>query len=184
MIVLNGGSSSGKSGIARCLQDVLPGAWLTFGVDSLDAAMPAALREGDGGLDIRPDGSVGVGPEYRRLSDAWALGVAAMVRAGAHVVLDEVFLDGAGGQKRWLHALDGLDALWVGVRCDPDTAAGREAARGDRVPGMARAQAESVHLGVGYDMEVDSAAREPMACALLIAERYAQHVRGARGREA
>ncbi len=28
VIVLNGGSSSGKSGIARCLQAVLPDPWL------------------------------------------------------------------------------------------------------------------------------------------------------------
>ncbi|MER7149049.1 chloramphenicol phosphotransferase CPT [Streptomyces xanthochromogenes] len=176
MIVLNGGSSSGKSGIVRCLQAVLPGAWLAFGVDSVDAAMPASLR-GEGGLEIGADGTVTVGPDYRRLSDAWARGVAAMVRAGAHVVLDEVFLDGADAQKRWQQALDGLDVLWVGVRCDPDTAAGRETARGDRVPGMARGQAESVHAGVRYDIEVDSAGAESMACARLIAERYARPAR-------
>ncbi|MEU3373965.1 chloramphenicol phosphotransferase CPT [Streptomyces sp. NPDC006660] len=170
VIVLNGGSSSGKSGIARCLQAVLPGAWLTFGVDSLDAAMPASLRDGGEGLGIGADGSVSVGPEYRRLSDAWRLGVAAMVRAGARVVLDEVFLDGADGQKRWLRALDGLDVLWAGVRCAPETAAAREAARGDRVPGMARAQADVVHQGVRYDVEVDSTNARPLDCAHLIAQ--------------
>ncbi|MFG2722748.1 chloramphenicol phosphotransferase CPT [Streptomyces sp. NPDC048416] len=172
VIVLNGGSSSGKSGIARCLQAVLPGSWLTFGVDSLDVAMPASLRGGDG-LEIGPDGEVTVGPEYRRISDAWACGVAAMARAGARVVLDEVFLDGADGQKRWQHALDGLDVLWVGVRCDPGTAAGREAARGGRVPGMARRQADVVHTAVRYDVEVDSARAESMACAELIARHLA-----------
>ncbi|WP_406510707.1 chloramphenicol phosphotransferase CPT [Streptomyces sp. NBC_00212] len=173
VIVLNGGSSSGKSGIARCLQAVLPGAWLTFGVDSVDAAMPASLRDGEGGLGVGADGTVTVGPEYRRLSDAWRHGVAAMVRAGARIILDEVFLDGADGQKRWLHALDGLDVLWVAVRCDPDTAAGRETARGDRAPGMARGQADSVHRGVRYDVEVDSARAESMTCALRIAEQHA-----------
>lgn len=35
VIVLNGGSSSGKSGIARCLQAVLPDPWLAVGVDML-----------------------------------------------------------------------------------------------------------------------------------------------------
>jgi chloramphenicol 3-O phosphotransferase len=42
VIVLNGGSSSGKSGIARCLQAVLPDPWLVFGVDSLIDAMPGS----------------------------------------------------------------------------------------------------------------------------------------------
>ena len=40
VIVLNGGSSSGKSSIARALQDVLPGRWLTFGTDVLAEALP------------------------------------------------------------------------------------------------------------------------------------------------
>jgi chloramphenicol 3-O-phosphotransferase len=33
VIVLNGASSSGKSGIRRCLQAILPDPWLAFGVD-------------------------------------------------------------------------------------------------------------------------------------------------------
>jgi len=42
--VLNGGSSSGKSGIARCLQAILPDPWLAFGVDTLIQAMPVSAR--------------------------------------------------------------------------------------------------------------------------------------------
>lgn len=64
VIVLNGGSSSGKSGIARCLQALLlPDTWLTFGVDTLIEAMPAALRGSDSGLGIAfgADGEVAVG---------------------------------------------------------------------------------------------------------------------------
>ena len=41
VIVLNGGSSSGKSSIARALQDVMPGLWLTFGTDVLAEALPS-----------------------------------------------------------------------------------------------------------------------------------------------
>ena len=48
VIVLNGGSSSGKSGIARCLQTVLPDPWLSFGVDTLVEAMPASLTPAAG----------------------------------------------------------------------------------------------------------------------------------------
>jgi chloramphenicol 3-O phosphotransferase len=41
VIVLNGGSSSGKSSLARALQDVLAELWLRLGVDDLiDAAPP------------------------------------------------------------------------------------------------------------------------------------------------
>ncbi|HEY1489150.1 MAG TPA: hypothetical protein VGF84_23795, partial [Micromonosporaceae bacterium] len=65
-------------------------------------------------------------------------------------------LDGGADQQRWRDVLGDLDVLWVGVRCAADVAAAREAARGDRDPGMARVQAESVHRGVSYDIEVDS----------------------------
>ena len=63
--------------------------------------------------------------------------------------------------------------LWVGVRCDPDVAAGREFARGDRAIGMARSQAEAVHLDVVYDVEVDTSRTESLACARAIAARVA-----------
>jgi chloramphenicol 3-O phosphotransferase len=169
MIVLNGGSSSGKSGIARCLQAVLPDPWLTFGVDTLIEAMPASMRESDAGIDFAPDGEVIVGDGFRTLETAWMEGVASMVRAGAGVIVDEVFLGGAESQQRWQKALDGLGVLWVGVRCESAVAAARETARGDRVPGMAAAQAELVHRGVTYDLEVDTTRREPIECARIIA---------------
>ncbi|WP_199749963.1 chloramphenicol phosphotransferase CPT [Amycolatopsis sp. WAC 04169] len=168
VIVLNGGSSSGKSGIARCLQAVLPDPWLTLGVDTLIDAMPAAVDEG---IEFAGDGGVSVGAGFRQLEDAWMAGVAAMVRAGARVIIDDAFLGGATSQQRWRDALDGLDVLWVGVRCDGVVAAGREMARGDRVTGMAEAQAEVVHRGVVYDFEVDTGVNEALACAREIAAR-------------
>lgn len=46
---------------------------------------------------------------------------------------------------------------------------GRELARGDRVRGMAVSQAEVVHRGVVYDLEVDTTHSESLACARIIA---------------
>jgi chloramphenicol 3-O phosphotransferase len=171
VIVLNGGSSSGKSGIVRCLQAILPDPWLAAGVDKLIEAMPASMRATDAGIDFAADGAVTVGPDFDRLQSAWMEGVAATVRAGARVVLDDVFLGGGASQRRWRTVLDGLDVLWVGVRCDSAVAAGREIARGDRVPGMAASQAEVVHRGVVYDLEVDTTHTESLACARVIAAR-------------
>ncbi|WP_410651618.1 chloramphenicol phosphotransferase CPT [Amycolatopsis sp. cmx-4-54] len=168
VIVLNGGSSSGKSGIARCLQAVLPDPWLTLGVDTLIDAMPSTV---DDGIDFAADGEVSVGSGFRRLENAWMAGVAAMVRAGARTIIDDAFLGGAASQQRWREALAGLEVLWVGVRCDGVVAAGREMARGDRVTGMAEAQAEIVHRGVVYDFEVDTGVTEALACAREIAAR-------------
>ncbi len=169
VIILNGGSSSGKSGIVRCLQAVLPDPWLALGTDTLVEAMPASMQASDGGIEFGPDGEVVVGPEFRRLEAAWIAGVAAMARAGARIVVDEVFLGGAYSQRRWQEALGDLRVLWVGVRCDAPVAAGREVARGDRTIGMAAAQAEVVHQGVAYDVEVDTTRTEALDCARVIA---------------
>ncbi|MET9971536.1 chloramphenicol phosphotransferase, partial [Streptomyces sp. NPDC006356] len=81
MIILNGGSSSGKSGIVRCLQAVLPDPWLTFGCDSFVAALPARMQASDAGIAIGADGEVSVGADFMELQAAWADGVVAMVRA-------------------------------------------------------------------------------------------------------
>ncbi|MFE4794549.1 chloramphenicol phosphotransferase CPT [Streptomyces sp. NPDC056708] len=171
MIVLNGGSSSGKSGIARCLQAVLPDPWLAFGVDTLIQAMPASMQASDAGIEFAPDGEVVVGPDFRTLETAWIEGVATMARAGARVIVDEVFLGGAASQQRWQKALGGVQVLWVGVRCESAVAEAREIARGDRVTGMAASQADVVHRGVFYDLEVDTTRSESMECARIIADR-------------
>jgi chloramphenicol 3-O phosphotransferase len=171
VIVLNGGSSSGKTGIARCLQAVLPDPWLTFGTDTLVEAMPASMRASEAGIEFAADGEVVVGPEFRTLEAAWIDGIAAMARSGARIIVDEIFLGGAESQRRWRKALTGLDVLWVGVRCESAVATGREVARGDRVTGMAALQADLVHRDVVYDLEVDTTCAEPMECARDIASR-------------
>ena len=168
VIVLNGGSSSGKSGIVRHLQAVLPDPWLAVGIDRFIEMLPPSLQDSDAGLEISPDGGVSVGPEFDDLESAWRRGVAATAAAGARVIIDDVFLGGTRSQRAWQDALVGLCVLWVGVRCEPEVAAQREIARGDRVRGMAAAQAELVHRGVRYDLEVDTTRSDSADCARKI----------------
>ncbi|HEY1733112.1 MAG TPA: AAA family ATPase, partial [Acidimicrobiales bacterium] len=145
VIVLNGGSSSGKSTIARHLQAILAEPWLATGVDTFVEMLPPALQTGDDGLEVSPSGQVLVGGTFRRLEAVWMRGVAAMARAGGRVIIDDVFLGGASSQQRWRAALAGVEIVWVGVRCDADVASRRELERPDRPEGMAAAQAELVH---------------------------------------
>jgi chloramphenicol 3-O phosphotransferase len=170
IIILNGGSSSGKSGIAKCLQSIMPEPWMSVSIDDLVDALPPSLTDAGSGITFGQQGEVTVGDAFRHLEAAWMTGIAAMVRAGARVVIDDVFLSGAASQARWRERLDGLEVLWVGVRCDPAVAAARESARGDRTEGMAASQAEVVHKGVDYDMEVDTSQSEPLDCARAIAD--------------
>ncbi|MEE6258088.1 chloramphenicol phosphotransferase CPT [Plantactinospora sonchi] len=171
VIMLNGGSSSGKSGIARCLQAILPDPWLVLGIDTLIRVIPPAMRTTREGVVVDPDGVVQVGPQFEAAEAAWRAGIAAMARAGARVISDDVFLTGAVYQQRWRQALAGLDVLWVGVRCASEVAVGREIARGDRPRGMATSEAETVHRGVVYDLELDTTHSESLDCARVVAAR-------------
>jgi chloramphenicol 3-O phosphotransferase len=169
LIIINGGSSSGKTGIVRCLQAVLAEPWLAFSVDDFVDALPAALEGSADGIVIGPDGEVSVGRAFRELDAAWIAGIVAMCRAGGRVIVDDVFLGGAGSQQRWRDAIGDVETLWVGVHCSLEVVTGREIARGDRAPGMAAKQALIVHEGVNYDVEVDSTHTESIDCARTIA---------------
>jgi chloramphenicol 3-O phosphotransferase len=169
LILLNGGSSSGKSGIARCLQVVLADPWLAFGIDSLVDALPARMQAPEDGTAFPASGAVNIGTGFRTLEAAWMDGIAAMARAGARIIIDDVFLSGAASQQRWQKALTETAVLWAGVRCNSAAAAGRETARGDRTQGMAASQANVVHEGVAYDLEVDTTDAESLSCARTIA---------------
>ena len=132
--MLNGGSSSGKTGIARCLQAILPQPWISLSVDDLVDALPRSLTDSGSGIAVGQHGEVLVGGGFRELEAASMAGVAAIARAGARIIFDDVFLSGAASQQRVRAALEGLAVLWVGVRCAPEiAAAGRSpAATGPR----------------------------------------------------
>jgi chloramphenicol 3-O phosphotransferase len=171
VIVLNGGSSAGKSSLATCLQERLDGTWVTLGIDDLIHALShgPADRGGGGTIDFAPDGSVSVGERFRRAEAAWYDGVAAMARSGLGVVVDDVFLDAGESQSRLRAAFEGLTVIWVGVQCRPDVAEARELEREGRIRGMARDQAERVHAGVRYDLVVDTTETSAAECATAIA---------------
>lgn len=166
VIVLNGGSSAGKSSIARALQLLLPVPWFTFGEDVLGEALPPSGANAV--MTFRPRGEVKVAPGYRPLGRAWYRGLAAIAAAGVGLVLDEVFLRGAAGQTELCRCAGRVGRGAVAVRCDPAVAAAREGARGDRVVGMATSQADLVHRGVIYDVEVDTTSTSASDCAQLV----------------
>ncbi len=181
VIVLNGGSSSGKSSIGRRLRELLDQPWALLGVDDLiDALAPSlvgAAPPPPGRAPLvrySPEGEVLLDPAWEPLEAAWYRGVAAMARAGLRTIVDEVLLGGGAGQRRLAMLLDGLEVLWVGVKCDAAVAAAREASRVDRLGGMAAWQAVRVHEGVRYDLVVDTTARSVEDCALEVLSRVGQ----------
>lgn len=169
VIILNGGSSSGKTSIARQLQRQLDEPWLRIGIDDFIASLPLSLQLATDGFSVSDTGTVHLGSEFTRLEEAWMTGVAATAHAGAPLIVDDVFLSGAETQQRWLKVLSAsTQVIWAAVRCDPDVAQEREAARGDRDAGMAAHQAHLVHKGVKYDVEVDATRSSSEDCAAFI----------------
>jgi len=184
VVVLNGGSSSGKTSIVRCLQRLLGPTWMALGDDDLVRALPGGDEVDDliraradgsgpvgapGSIEFGPDGSVAVGEGFRRAEASWYAGLAAIGRCGTGLILDEVFLAGGSSQQRLAAALAGVPVVWAGVRCDPEVAAARERSRPDRVGGMARLQAVQVDEGVVYELVVDTTAASAADCARIIA---------------
>jgi chloramphenicol 3-O phosphotransferase len=154
-IFLNGGSSAGKSTIGRSLQSTLDGDWLLIGVDVLIWLLPVELVGDPSGISVI-DGQIRRGPRFLRAYGAFAQAVAALCRAGQNVIVDDVLVDAVTDQRRWATSLAGTDVVWVAVRCAPEVATSREAERGDRPAGVAGRNAERVHRGVEYDIDVDT----------------------------
>lgn len=112
VIVLNGGSSAGKSEISLSLQALLAERpWLRLSVDDLVDRLPPSLLGSGTDVAFGQQGEVVVGAGFQEMEAAWIAGVAAMARAGACVIFDDVFLGGAASQERARAALGDLNVL-------------------------------------------------------------------------
>jgi chloramphenicol 3-O phosphotransferase len=172
VVVLNGGSSAGKSTLARAVQRVFADAgepWIIFGWDDFVPRMPDRWHGGPSGIGDRAmegvsyrvvrdeplEALLDLGDAGRRVLAGYHRAVAALARAGNNVLVEEVIIT-APEWDDWQQALAGLDTRWIAVRCDVEIAVGREHARGDRYRGLARGTAAVVHLSPTYDMEIDT----------------------------
>jgi chloramphenicol 3-O phosphotransferase len=159
VIFLNGASSSGKTTIAKELQKAAGEPYLHVSIDAFLHLLPASTLEDQARL-FR---------EFPRLLAGFNSSSAAIARAGNNVIVDSVLED-----PSWVvpcvKAFDGLEVLFVAVRCSLEVLECREMERGDRRPGMARYQYERVHLHGTYDVEVDTSTMPLDACISCILE--------------
>ena len=184
IIILNGAPRSGKSSIARAIQESFDGPWMNLGVDSYEQITPPQLRPGIGlrpGGE-RPDLEVFVPRLYAALHES----IAAHSRLGLNVVTDVGHHDAYSKPLDCLadcaRRLAGLPVLFVGVRCPieiiMERRAASEAGRGyvtgcsdDPVPLPVRLWQEAVHQPGIYDLEVDTSVLGPEQCADAIRQR-------------
>ncbi len=159
IVFLNGCTSSGKSSIAKALQNTLPGLWLVSGIDHAIGMAPPKLHHHRDGFyfDHDNEGQVRLnfGPDGEALLAAHRTSAVALAQSGVNLILDEV-LATPNMRGLWLAALRGCEVWFVGVQCELGELERREIARGDRRLGQARGQFNKVHLDMIYDIEVDT----------------------------
>ena len=183
IVVLNGASSSGKSSIAKELQDILDGYYLHIGIDHFYDLLPKRFyvvshgdgpATADGVLFVMSEESQRVvelrlGPEYFKVWTGMYLAYAAWASVGNNAIVDDLYID-PRTVRLAADALRSSRACLVGIRCPVDALEQREQARGNRRPGLARVQFGPVHAHGVYDFEVDTSILSPMECALRIKE--------------
>ncbi|MEV5608867.1 AAA family ATPase [Streptomyces sp. NPDC052225] len=154
IIFLNGTSSSGKSSIARELLDVLDdGVHFHLAVDAFGAMRTKRELEPDE-LDAA----------LRCTREGFHRSVAAMAEVGNDLVVDYV-LSEPWRLRDCLAVLHPEDVVFVGVHCPLEELERRERSRGDRPAGLAALQFGLVHRHGDYDLEIDTGALDPRACA-------------------
>ncbi|MEU6184359.1 chloramphenicol phosphotransferase [Nocardia sp. NPDC047038] len=186
VIFLNGTSSSGKTTLARAIQDESDIPFVYWGIDTLFQLIPPNWGGGrDGPLsregfwyDRRrdADGSPMVVIRYgevgRRMLRSACAAAAAFAHGGDHLVIDEMLLS-ADLLPIWMAALAGLDVQLVRVTCPLAVAERREQARGrDIKKGLARGHFHLVHEhGATYDTTVDTSTGTPAELARIVLRR-------------
>ena len=165
VIVLNGTPRSGKSSIAREIQESFPGTWINLGVDASRSITPPRAQPGIGlrpGEPSHPAASL-VPVLYRGLWDS----IAAHARLGLNVVADVGLYDRAIVNDA-TRRLAGLRGLFVGIRCPVEVVLERRCASPDgytteREP--AERWEQHVHALWTYTLQVDTSRLSAAECA-------------------
>ncbi|MEQ5788788.1 AAA family ATPase [Erythrobacter sp. NFXS35] len=172
LIFLNGTTSSGKTSIARALQDELVRPYCVTGIDDAFAMLPDRLHNNPDGFFFDRDERDHVRLNFGRIGlaclKAHHRSVAAMARSGIDLICDEVILT-EELRRDWHEVLSGVRTAFVGVHCSLEELERREIIRGDRVIGQARGQFDIVHLRMQYDIVVNSTNKTPAMLAREIA---------------
>jgi chloramphenicol 3-O phosphotransferase len=177
VIILNGVGSSGKSTIARALQQIAGAPFLHVEMDAfIDMLPPAAFGQSSGMRfeTLEQDGRAAVaiktGPVIARLMRGMRRAIAALAAAGNDLIVDDVWWEDEQADYRAL--LGGFDLRFVAIHAPLEELEARERERGDRVIGLARWQFGRVHKGVEYDLEIDTEGATPQECAEAIKETF------------
>lgn len=168
IIYLNGPSSSGKTTLAKALQQSFETLFLLVGIDKIISWMPEKVNDWTGG-----EASLGfswkkgkdfsgkiihelqTGPYAKQIAKTFQEIVLLLAQKGHPIIIDDVSF-GKQQIDEWKKLLKDFHVLWIGVNAPLDVLEQREKERGTRMVGSARAQYHKVHAGASYDLEIDT----------------------------
>jgi chloramphenicol 3-O phosphotransferase len=162
VIFLNGTSSSGKTTIAKALQDKLEEPYMYVSVDDFFHMYPEKYLN-----PTNQDEAIILSHLIPTVVSGLHKCVASLAQSGNNVLVDHVLQEN-GWLKECVENWKDLDVLFVGVRCPLRIAEQREKERGDRNIGTAQYQFERVHSHGLYDLEVDTSVLDVNECATRI----------------
>jgi chloramphenicol 3-O phosphotransferase len=163
IIFLTGASSSGKSTLAKAMQQALPEPFLHVSSDHLVASGVLPARRD-------PDGPFAWWQQMRpRFFDGFHRCLPALAAAGNDLIVEHI-IEFRAWRESLASLLGGLDVFLVGVHCELAEIDRRERGRGDRRTGEGRSHVETdlIHTFGPYDFDVDTTQAAPGAVAASV----------------
>ena len=171
IIFLNGASSSGKTSLARALQEAWDGPLIYWSLDHVISQLPFSYT-GEGeyskeGFELVSTAIVAREHGYA-LNDLSAAYIGQISGLGYDIVVDYVLLEETM-LRPFVDNFREIEVCFVGIDCQEDVIARRNEARKDRAPGLSVPQRQSVHFCRSlYDLELDSTEKSPQALAHIL----------------
>ncbi len=175
LILVNGGSSAGKSSACRAFQDIADEEYILLGIDHFWLAIPPKhcdlvtvepkyFLSKTYHKDAKPYFHITPGPCLDNIIYASYKAIASYLAAGVNVISDQIFW-----KPEWFQAaidtFSPYKVFYVGLKVSDEEGAKRERKRsaganntedGSRPDGWNRCSAEITHANMTYDLELDN----------------------------
>lgn len=180
IVILNGAPRSGKTSIAKSIQNNFEGVWMNLGVDHM---MKMTSEPYQPSIGLRPGGErPDLEPVIERLYIAMYESIASFSRAGLNVVVDVGHHDGYSTSlnilKKCAVILKDFPVYFIGIHCPINVIMERRLMTWNmgyttegEIPKPVELWQELVHKPGIYDLEVDTSILSPEECSNLISKR-------------
>lgn len=185
IIILNGGSSAGKTTLAQAFQDLmLPQTYLLQGIDmfwfslppkelDLDRVDPEFYSHMSDKHDGKEEFRIVPGPLLDKLMLGRYKAMSVYLRQGFNIIADEVVWKRSWLEEAIKDLLD-FDAYFINVHCSDTIGAEREKLRGNRHAGWNRCSARYASKDALYDLSLDTGVSCPEECAAQLRQALEQ----------